>query len=90
MIKFICYALRFVADAEARMIAQESSGEVSNKDDTSSGDDKTDVSDNDNNRPADNQGSSLTEKDMMKDARELFRWTLHMNTRNYGTRRMVA
>jgi hypothetical protein len=75
MVKFICYALRFVADAEARMIAQESSGEVSNKDDTSSGDDKTDVSDNDNNRPADNQGSSLKEKDMMKDARELFRWT---------------
>jgi hypothetical protein len=29
MAKFVCYALRFVPDAEARMISQESSSEVS-------------------------------------------------------------
>jgi hypothetical protein len=80
MVKFVCYALRFVADAEARMIAQESSGEVSDddedEDDTGSGDDdEADVSDSDDNRPANNQGSSRKEKNMMKDALELFRWT---------------
>jgi hypothetical protein len=85
MVKFVCYALRFVADAEARMIAQESSGGISDEisdeddddDDTSSGDeDDDDISDSDDNRPANQQGSSRKEKDMMKDARELFRWTI--------------
>jgi hypothetical protein len=31
--QFVCYALHFVADAEEKMIVQESSGKVSNKDD---------------------------------------------------------
>jgi superfamily II DNA helicase RecQ len=80
MVKFVCYALRVVADAEARMIAQDSSGEVSNEDededDPGSGDDyEDDSSDSDDNRSANHQGSSRKEKDLMKDARELFRWT---------------
>jgi hypothetical protein len=79
MVKFVCYALRFVADAEARMIAQDSSGDVSDEDedDTGSGnEDEDDISDSDDNRPANHQGSSRKEKDLMKDARELFRWTI--------------
>jgi hypothetical protein len=82
MVKFVCYALRFVADAEARMIAQESSDEVSDEDEdegeanTDSGDDNEErFSDSDDDQPANHQGSSREEKDLMKDARELFRWT---------------
>ena len=80
IVKFVCYALRFVADAEARMIAHESSGEVSDEDegegDTDSGDDNEDgFSDSDDDQPANHQGSSREERDLMKDARELFRWT---------------
>lgn len=33
MVKFVCYALRFVADAEARMAAQEGRDKGSNKED---------------------------------------------------------
>ena len=63
------------------MIAQESSSEVSDedKDEGDSGDedeDEDDILGSDNNRPATHhQGSSRKEKDLMKDAREIFRWT---------------
>jgi hypothetical protein len=33
MVKFVCYALRFVADAEVRMAAQEGGNECSDEDD---------------------------------------------------------
>ena len=56
MVKFVCYALRFVADAEARMIAQESSDEDEHEDDTGSRDnDEDDISESDDNRPATHQ-----------------------------------
>jgi hypothetical protein len=82
MVKFVCYALRLAADAEARMIAQESSREVSDKDedDTRSRDDNDNedddnVSDSNDNQLANHQGSSQKEKDLIKDAQELFHWT---------------
>jgi hypothetical protein len=79
MVKFVCYTLRFVADAKARLIALESNSEVSNeedKDNTSRGDDNQDnISDGNNNQPANHQCSSQKEKDLMKDAQELFCWT---------------
>ena len=78
MVKFVCYALRFVADAEARLIAQKRSGEVSDEDEgeDDSGDaDEDDFLDSDDDQPANHQGSSQEEKDLMKDARELFCWT---------------
>jgi hypothetical protein len=82
MVKFLCYVLRFVVDAGARMIVQESSGEVSYKDedddgdDTSSGEDYKDhIAGSNNNQPANHQVSSRKEKDLMEDARVLFRWT---------------
>jgi hypothetical protein len=57
IVKFVCYALRFVADAEARMISQESSSEASDKNkddhDTSSGtNEKDDIAGSDDNQPA--------------------------------------
>ena len=78
IVKFVCYALRFVADAEARLIAQKRSGEVSDEDEgeDDSGDaDEDDFLDSDDDQPANHQGSSREEKDLMKDARELFCWT---------------
>jgi hypothetical protein len=95
MVKFVCYALRFVADAEARMAAREDGNEcsdgdseddedgeeesdsASNADDDNNDDDEDDFfSDADGSRPANNPSSSQREKDLMKDARELFRWTV--------------
>jgi hypothetical protein len=43
IVKFVCYALRFMADAETRTIAQESSDED---------DDDDDISESNDNRPA--------------------------------------
>jgi hypothetical protein len=62
MVKFVCYTLRFVADTKAKMIALESN-KVSNEEDK------------DNNQPANHQGSNQKEKDLMKEAQELFCWT---------------
>jgi hypothetical protein len=59
IIKFVCYALRFEANAEARMIAQESDGEVSGEDDTDSRDDDEDnLSGSDGNRAANHQAAA--------------------------------
>jgi hypothetical protein len=62
---------KVVADAEAKMIAQESSdkirdedkGEDDSGDDDSGDDDKDDFSDSDDNQPANDQGSRQEEKD---------------------------
>jgi hypothetical protein len=82
MVKCVCYALRLAADAEARMIAQESSCEVSDKDedntrsrDNSDNKDDNNVSDGNDNRPANHQGSSQKKKHLIKNAQELFHWT---------------
>ena len=99
MVKFVCYALRFVADAEARLAAQEGGGEGSDEDDevdkgnengsdgeeesdsdstanNDDDDDDDDFPDDDGSRPPNNPSSSRKETDLMKDARELFRWTV--------------
>ncbi|CAN9156920.1 unnamed protein product [Alternaria alternata] len=92
MVKFVCYALRFVADAEARMAAQEGGDECSDEDDDDDDDEgdedgleeeeeeeeenDDDFSDADSSRPANVPSSGQREKDLIKDARELFRWTV--------------
>ena len=86
MVKFVCYALRFVADAEARVAAQEGGDECSDEDNDKGDEDgleeeeeeenDDDFSDADGSQPANVPSSGQREKDLMKDARELFRWTV--------------
>ena len=75
MVKFVCYVLRFVADAEARLNVQSgsSSSEDSDEDEYGvEGDNKE--GDSDDSRAVRHQGSChrVEKKDLMKDARELF------------------
>ena len=91
MVKFVCYALRFVADAEARMAAQEGcdggsdeedggdedgSEEEEEEEEEDNDDDDEDFSDADGSRPANHPSSGRGEKDLMRDARQLFCWTV--------------
>ena len=88
MVKFVCYALRFVADAEARMAVQEGGNAGSDEEDEGDEDgleeeeeeeeenDDDDFSDADGSRPANIPSSGRREKDLIKDAQELFCWTV--------------
>ena len=89
MVKFVCYVLRLVADAKAIVAAQEGGNEGSDEEDKGDEDsleeevgeeeeidDDDDFSDADSSRPANIPSSRRQEKDLMKDARELFCWTV--------------
>lgn len=90
MIEFVCYALCFVADAEAIVVEYENGnagsddrgegnkdGEEENDSESNADDDDDDddFSDADGSRPANSPSSGRREKDL-KDARGLFRWTI--------------
>ena len=58
MVKFVCYALRFVANAEARIAAQEGGNKYSNKDNKGNEDSLEEEEEEENNNNFSNTNSS--------------------------------